>query len=76
MKNLTKEQIQGVINWMNEYEMLENTHIPIRFKEHFGKHLNIQNVSVSSPLIEGKTKGNIKNTTGKYRKAPPPPPGR
>lgn len=37
------------------------------------KILNIPVVTVSSPLIEGRTKSNIKNTSGKKRKAPPPP---
>lgn len=32
---LTKEQIQAVVDWMNEWDQLKNTSIPIRFKEDF-----------------------------------------
>lgn len=37
------------------------------------KNCNLQNVTYSLPLIEGKTKDNMKNTIGKKRQAPPPP---
>jgi|GEM_PF-4338295 hypothetical protein len=36
---LTPEQIETVIEWMNEWEQLKNTVIPIRFKEDFMKKL-------------------------------------
>lgn len=35
MDNLTKEQIQAVINWMNTWDQLKDTAIPLRFKEDF-----------------------------------------
>lgn len=35
MKPLTKDQINAVINWMNEWDQLKDTAIPIRFEEHF-----------------------------------------
>lgn len=37
MSDLTKEQIDAVIIWMNSWEQLKDTVIPIRFKEHFTK---------------------------------------
>jgi len=43
-------------------------------QEYESKHMNISAVRKSSPLIEGKTKSNIKNNTQKGRLAPPPPP--
>jgi hypothetical protein len=36
---LTEEQINGVINWMNKWEQLKGTAIPIRFKEDFTEQL-------------------------------------
>ena len=39
MKNLSKEQIESVIEWMNTWEQLKDTAIPIRFKEDFTKLL-------------------------------------
>jgi hypothetical protein len=39
MKNLTIEQIECVINWMNTWEQLKDTAIPIRFKNDFIKQL-------------------------------------
>lgn len=35
---LTKEQIEEVIKWMNTWEQLKNTAIPMRFKEDFTEH--------------------------------------
>lgn len=35
MKPLTPEQIKSVISWMNTWEQLKNTAIPLRFKEDF-----------------------------------------
>lgn len=43
-------------------------------QEYESKHLNISDVRKSSPLIEGKTKSNVKNNTQTGRLAPPPPP--
>lgn len=43
-------------------------------QEHENKHLNISSIKKSLPLIEGKTKSNVKNNTQIGRLAPPPPP--
>ena len=43
-------------------------------QEYENKHLNISVVIKSAPLIEGKTKSNVKNNTQRGRLAPPPPP--
>ena len=43
--NLNKEQIQKVIDWMNTWEQLKNTAIPLRFKEEFTKQLTLTDVS-------------------------------
>jgi hypothetical protein len=43
-------------------------------QEYESKHLNISDVRKSSPLIEGKTKSNVKNNTQIGRLAPPPAP--
>lgn len=45
---LTDEQINGVINWMNQWEQLKGTAIPIRFKEDFTEQLHQHNVSGSA----------------------------
>lgn len=42
--NLNKEQIQKVIDWMNTWEQLKNTAIPLRFKEEFTKQLTLTDV--------------------------------
>jgi hypothetical protein len=38
------------------------------------KELRISDVRKSSPLVEGKTKSNVKNNTQTRRLASPPPP--
>lgn len=43
-------------------------------QDYESKHLNISAVRKSSPLVEGRTKSNIKNNTQTRRLAPPPPP--
>jgi len=40
MKPLTKQQIETVYNWLNEWEQLKDTAIPLRFKERFSEQLN------------------------------------
>jgi hypothetical protein len=39
MKPLTQEQIEAVISWMNEYDQIRNTLIPVRFREYFEAEL-------------------------------------
>ena len=43
METLTQDQIKAVIDWMNEWEQLKNTVIPIRFEEDWIKQLNLIN---------------------------------
>jgi len=38
-KNLTPAQIEAVVDWMNTWEQLKDTAIPLRFKEDFTKHV-------------------------------------
>lgn len=40
MENLNNEQIETVVTWMETWEQLKNTAIPIRFKEDFEKQLH------------------------------------
>ena len=40
MKALTKDQIDAVIDWMNSWGQLQDTAIPMRFKEEWTKQLN------------------------------------
>jgi hypothetical protein len=42
--------------------------------QEYEKQLNISDVRQSLPLIEGKTKSNVKNNTRIGRLSPPPPP--
>ena len=41
METLTEKQIDAVIDWMNNWQQLKDTAIPIRFKEDCSKHLNL-----------------------------------
>lgn len=41
MKALTQDQIDAVVHWMNNWEQLKNTAIPIRFKEDCTKELDL-----------------------------------
>lgn len=43
-------------------------------QDYESKHLNIYAVRKSSPMVEGRTKSNVKNNTQTRRLAPPPPP--
>jgi len=40
MKTLTTDQINAVIEWMNTWEQLKNSAIPLRFIEDFTNQLN------------------------------------
>ena len=35
MQQLTNEQIKAIIEWLNSWEQLKDTAIPLRFKEDF-----------------------------------------
>jgi hypothetical protein len=39
MKPLTQEQIEAVISWMNGYDQIRNTLIPVRFRGYFEAEL-------------------------------------
>lgn len=39
MKTLTKEQIESVVTWLDDWEVLKVTSIPLRFKEDTGYHV-------------------------------------
>ncbi|NQZ74535.1 MAG: hypothetical protein HRT61_00225, partial [Ekhidna sp.] len=47
MKTLTQDQIDAVIDWMNNWEQLKDTAIPLRFKQDWEKQLNLTIVSHS-----------------------------
>ena len=49
--NLNKEQIEKVIDWMNTWEQLKNTAIPLRLKEEFMKQLTLTDVSQQRELL-------------------------
>ena len=40
MEVLTKTQINNVVEWMNQWEQLRNTAIPIRFEQDWTKQLD------------------------------------
>lgn len=42
MEDLTDEQINAVINWMDSWEQLKDTAIPLRFKHDFSKSIKPQ----------------------------------
>ena len=46
MKTLTQDQIDAVIDWMNNWEQLKDTAIPLRFKEDWTKQLNTSSTSL------------------------------
>jgi len=47
MIKLTEQQIEAVYNWLKEWEILDETVIPLRFKEQFSKQFNTPRVSVN-----------------------------
>jgi hypothetical protein len=47
MKTLTQDQIDAVVDWMNNWEQLKGTVIPLRFKDDWTKQLNLAVVSHS-----------------------------
>ena len=52
MKPLTQDQIKAVIDWLNTWEQLENTVIPIRFRDEWSKKLNLidKNNNIRPPI--------------------------
>lgn len=49
MMKLKAEQIDEVVRWMNTWEQLRDTAIPIRFKEYYTEQLHKPDVSGSLP---------------------------
>lgn len=45
MEELTEEQIKEVVDWLNTWDEIKNTVIPMRFKESFRKQLMLGGVS-------------------------------
>ncbi len=37
MEKLTKEQVNAIVDWLNNWDQLKGTAIPLRFKEEFTK---------------------------------------
>jgi len=37
MEKLTKDQIDNIVTWLNDWDQLKNTSIPIRFKEFYSR---------------------------------------
>lgn len=52
MNTLTQDQIDAVVDWMNNWEQLKDTAIPLRFKEDWTKQLNLANVSTRYSYYE------------------------
>jgi hypothetical protein len=52
MKALTQDQIDAVVHWMNNWEQLKNTAIPIRFKEDWTKPYAETEIPPEQELIE------------------------
>ncbi|MCP5063608.1 MAG: hypothetical protein GY936_14270 [Ignavibacteriae bacterium] len=44
---ITQDQINAVVDWMNNWEQLKDTAIPLRFKDDWAKQLNLAIVSHS-----------------------------
>ena len=51
MNTLTQDQIQDVIDWMNTWDQLKDTTIPLRFKEYWMKKLNLVGITGRSNMI-------------------------
>lgn len=50
MKTLTHDQIESVIDWLNSWEQLKGTAIPLRFKEDWTNKLNSHSNIDNTPL--------------------------
>ena len=48
MKQLTIEQVNHIIGWLNTWDQLKDTIIPLRFREHFDK------TKINTEAIPGK----------------------
>lgn len=78
MKDIKRklEQLTHEIKLVKNNEPDTMTGIMIRLEEltELVNKLLIPDVRKSSPLVEGKTKSNVKNNTQTRKLAPPPPP--
>lgn len=59
---------------LDQIERMADVVVPKGTLRHKAKALTKEEVVKSFPLIEGKTKSNIKNNIPKEKLAPPPPP--
>ncbi len=48
MEKLLKEQIDAIVEWMNNWEQLQGTAIPIRFEEDWSKQINFSDLPTPS----------------------------
>jgi hypothetical protein len=61
MEKLTGKQIERIINWLNGYDHIKDTSLPVRFKEAFGREaISLQEkiVYIAHP-VAGDIMGNI-----------------
>lgn len=65
MKVLTKEQIEDVIEWLNDWNQLRDTAIPMRFKEEYMQRLqhcgDIKLITLNELREECRRRGYIMN---------------
>ena len=82
MKTLTPDQIEAVIAWMNNWDQLEYTVIPLRFKEEWTKQLDsVSHRAENTPLgltpkwiCNKKRQGEIMAAISRYSEAGKTPP--
>jgi hypothetical protein len=55
MKELTEEQVKEIVDWLNTWDEIRDTVIPMRFKESFCKPLMLCGVTCSDkPTLKSK----------------------
>ena len=52
MKNLTKEQVYNIIEWMDRWEQLKGTDIPMLFESDYIKQTQQVNDSLLTPSLD------------------------
>lgn len=63
MKELTEEQVKEIVDWLNTWDEIRNTVIPMRFKESFGKQLMLGGVTCSDKPTSKSKSTVLKNIT-------------
>lgn len=79
METLTHNQIEAIIAWMNNWDQLKNTVIPIRFKEDWAPVLGVNIQKPPLGLIpkwihNGQRQGEITAAINRYLEAGKTPP--